>query len=68
MKLIREKTGEIVNVGDIAHDFRGKAAIITGWALPKTYGSTGRVYIKEMNDQGFTGEYYPSVYGMKWVE
>lgn len=68
MKLIKEKTGDIVNVGDVAHDFRGQAAIITGWAMPRHEGSTGRVYIKEMDERGMTGEYYPSVYGMKWVE
>lgn len=68
MKLIYEKTGIEVQSGDIAHDFRGKAAVVTGWELPKSEASTGRVYVKEMNEQGFSGEYYPSVYGMKWVD
>jgi hypothetical protein len=68
MKLIRESTGIEVKTGEVVHDFRGKAAIITGWAVPAHEGSTGRVHIKEINDKGFTGEYYPSVYGLKWVE
>lgn len=68
MRLIRETTGEEIKTGEVVHCFRGKAAIITGWALPKSPASTGRVYVKEMNEQGFTGEYYPSVYGLKWVE
>ncbi len=68
MRLIKESTGEEVKTGDVAHDFRGEAAIVTGWAQPRHEGSTGRVYVKEMNEQGFTGEYYPSVYGLKWVE
>jgi len=68
MKLIYETTGKPVNTGDVAHDFRGDAAIVTGWQEPRHSGSTGRVHVKEMNEQGFTGEYYPSVYGMKWVE
>jgi len=68
MRLIKETTGVEVNTGDIVHDFRGKAAYVTGWATPRHSGSTGRVYVKEMNDQGFTGEYYPSVYGLKWVD
>lgn len=68
MRLIKETTGEEVKRGDIAHDFRGKAAIVTGWAVPRHAASTGRVYVREMNEQGFTGEYYPSVYGLKWVD
>lgn len=67
MKLIREKTGEQINTGEVVHDFRGDAAIITGWQEPRHSGSTGRVYVREMNEQGFEGSYYPSVYGLKWV-
>lgn len=68
MKLIREKTGDIINVGDVVHDFRGKAAIVESWSLPKHEGSTGRVYVKEMGERGISGEYYPSVFSLKWVD
>lgn len=68
MRLIKETTGEEVKTGEVVHDFRGKAAIVTGGAQPRHKGSTGRVYVREMNEQGFTGEYYPSVYGLKWAE
>lgn len=68
MKLIKETTGVEVKTGEVVHDFSGEAAIVTGWAQPRHSGSTGRVYVKEMGEQGFTGEYYPSVYGLKWVE
>lgn len=67
MKLIKEKTGEIVNAGDVVHCFRGNAAVVTGWELPKSEASTGRVYVKEMKENGFEMGYYPSVYGLKWV-
>ena len=67
MKLIYETTGKEVQSGDIAHDFRGKPAVVTGWQLPAHEGSTGRVHIKEMTDNACEGTYYPSVYGMKWV-
>ena len=66
MKLVRETTGQPIKTGEVVHDFNGKAAYVTGWAPPKHSGSTGRVYVKEMSDQGFSGEYYPSVYGLKW--
>lgn len=67
MKLIRESTGEPINVGDVAHSFSGDAAIITGWQEPQHAGSTGRVYVQEMNERRFHREYFPSVYGLKWV-
>jgi hypothetical protein len=68
MRLIKESTGVEVKTGDIVHCFRGKAAYVTGWAPPKHSGSTGRVHVKEMSDRPFSGEYYPSVYGLKWVD
>jgi hypothetical protein len=68
MRLIKESTGVEVKTGDTVHCFRGKAAYVTGWALPKHSGSTGRVYVKEMSDRPFSGEFYPSVYGLKWVD
>lgn len=67
MKLIREKTGEQINTGEVVHCFKGKAAIVTGWEPPRHEGSTGRVYVKEMKEGGFEMGYYPSVYGLKWV-
>lgn len=68
MKLVRETTGQPIKTGDVVHDFRGKAAYVTGWALPKHSGSTGRVYVKEMTERGADREFYPSVYGLKWVD
>ena len=68
MKLIYTDTGEPVNTGDIARTFRNEPVIVTGWAEPKHSGSTGRVYLREMGDQRFEGEYYPSVIGAQWVE
>jgi hypothetical protein len=62
------KHGVTINIGDIVHDFRGDAAIVTDWELPKHSGSTGRVYIKEMNERGTTAGYYPSVYNLTWAD
>lgn len=66
MRLIREKTGVPVQVGEVVHSFRGEAAIVTGWEVPQHEGSTGRVYVKEMKENGFCMGYYPSVYDLKW--
>ena len=66
MQLINEKTKQPVKTGDVVHDFRGRPAFVTGWREPQTPQSTGRVYTKTIADQAFDGEYYPSVYGLKW--
>ena len=68
MRLIREKTGQEIKTGEVVHDFRGGAAYVTGWRAPQHAGSTGRVYVKEMTERGADREFYPSVYGLKWVD
>ena len=67
MKLVYEKTGVPVNYGDIAHTFRGEPVIVEGWEKPRHEGSTGRVYVKGMDDRGFSMGFYPSVIGAVWV-
>ena len=49
-----------VTVGDVIVSFRGEQATLKGCSPPQHAGSTGRVYAGG-------GEYYPSVYGLKWV-
>lgn len=68
MQLINLKTNKPVKTGEVVHDFRGKAAYVTGWQIPQHAGSTGRVYIQEMTDKRTHGEYFPSVYNLEWVE
>jgi hypothetical protein len=67
MHLVNKHTGVTINAGDVVHDFRGDAAIVTDWELPKHSASTGRVYVKEMNERGMTAGYYPSVYNLAWA-
>jgi len=67
MRLIYETTGKPVNVGDIAHTFRGEAVIITGWQEPRHEGSTGRIYTQSTDESRWQNAWYPSVCGMKWV-
>jgi hypothetical protein len=67
MRLLN-KQGQPVNVGDVAHDFRGEAAIVTGWQEPAHEGSTGRVYVRTMEDNAFEAGYYPGVYSMQWSQ
>ena len=68
MKLVYENTGCEVKVGEPARTFRGETVYIEGWEEPRHAGSTGRVYVKEMRENGFTCGYYPSVIGAVWVQ
>lgn len=68
MQLIHLKTNQPVKTGDIAHTFADEAVIVTGWQEPQHAGSTGRVYVKYMNDEGWHREFFPSVINAKWVE
>lgn len=56
-KLVHDKTGDIINVGDVALDFRGDAHIVQGWTSGEDWssnGGTGRVHTE-------SGTFYPSV-------
>lgn len=59
-KLVDED-GNTVLPGDTVTSFRGKTATLKGGRAPHKPGSQGKVYL-----QG-GGEFYPSVYGLRWV-
>lgn len=59
--LIDEVTQVSVKVGDIRESFRGEKAVMQNGTPPHKPSSTGRV-------QSSKGEYFPSVYGCKWIK
>lgn len=67
MYLTYSKTQERVTVGDVAHTFKGEAVVVTGIELPRHAGSTGRVYVRSMDERGMEQGVYPSVIGAEWV-
>lgn len=52
--------GSPVKPGEILEDFRGDQARILGGQAPHKPSSTGQIYTS-------AGNYYPSVFGCKWV-
>ena len=66
MKLI-DKRGCRVAVGTIVRSFDGEAATVHGMTRPRHSGSTGRVYVRFCDAEGTMGEYFPSVFNLKWV-
>jgi hypothetical protein len=55
-----------VRSGDIVH-IRNTPYVITGWAEPHKPASTGRVYVRTMDERAMTTEYFPSVVGADWI-
>jgi len=59
-QLVEQADGAAVGIGDTVQSFRGGFAVVRGGNPPHKPGSTGRVVTCD-------GEYFPSVYGLKWV-
>jgi hypothetical protein len=60
MKLIDEKTGNEVKVGDEVTTFRGNKGILNSF-------NYSRVYVRE-NGMQYTSEFFPSVINCKVVD
>lgn len=66
--LVDSTTGEYPSIGDEVVSFRGEEFILDGGAAPRTENSTGRVYVKPINHPNLSSEFFPSVFGLKWVQ
>ncbi|RLD03103.1 MAG: hypothetical protein DRI65_13580 [Chloroflexota bacterium] len=67
MKLVYDKTGEEVKVGDMVKLRDGEEVEVTLIEKPHKPSSTGRVYVKAIFDLQQRG-YFPSVIGTTWIE
>ena len=60
MRLLDEKTGSEVKVGDMVETFIGESVKVLGFSIGCTPQSSGRVLVQDDNG---VGEYYPGVIG-----
>jgi hypothetical protein len=70
-KLVHETTGELVEFDEALTTFRGNTVYFRSGTPPHHPGSTGKIVIvheRDTVDLFASGEYYPSVCGLKWVE
>lgn len=58
--ILKDKADQPVVSGQTVTSLRGDKVIVTGGRPPLTEASTGRVIVAG-------GEYYPSVFDLKWV-
>lgn len=66
MKLVDEKTGKKLEVGQKVTCFRGEEYTLTDAREPHKPSSTGRVYVRKEGAK-YGREFFPSVIGAKWV-
>jgi hypothetical protein len=67
MRLIHEKTGQPVTIGETVTDFRGDTATVTGWQEPHKPESTGRINVR-LPQADSDCQYYPGVFGCIWQQ
>jgi len=67
MKLVHEKTAEVINIGDKVTTFRGEKGTLMSVQEPRHSGSTGRVGVK-LKGTKYLSLFYPSVIDAKWSE
>lgn len=73
MQLVHETSGQPVTEGSKLTSFRGETYWLRGGRAPQHSGSTGKVWVvrakKDLgNGRVMSHEYYPSVFGLKWVD
>jgi len=66
MRLVYEKTGAEVKVGDIVETSRGQKVRVDFFREPHKPASSGKVVVKGAD--GSAREYYVSVIGAEWIE
>ena len=69
MKLVNEKTGQEVKVGEVVTSFRGEKFTLRSAELPRHSGSSGRVVVlpKGVTNSFDAQEFFPSVFDLKFV-
>ena len=67
MKLVYEKTGQLVGLGDKVQLGDSEYSVVR-ISEPYKPSSTGRVYIRPFTQAGGGHEYFPSVIGAKWID
>lgn len=58
--VVNSKTRKRIAIGDKVAGFRGETYILSGFQPPRHAGSTGRVDLRNPQDE-YVGEFFPSV-------
>ena len=66
--LIHKETGEAVQAKELVRGRHNEAWVVEGGTRPHKPSSTGRVWVRALDDTTWNREFFPQVFDMKWVE
>jgi len=66
--LVHEETNKQAVLGSSLTSFRGEPTTLMGGMPPHKPASTGRVWVKDADSFPNAREFFPSVFGLKWVK
>lgn len=66
--LIHKETGEAVQAKELVRGRHNEAWVVEGGTPPHKPSSTGRVWVRALDDTTWNREFFPQVFNMKWVE
>lgn len=67
-KLVHSGTGEAVVEKELVHDRDNEVWVVEGGTPPHKPSSTGRVWVRLLDNAKWNREFFPTVFNMKWVE
>jgi hypothetical protein len=67
MRLVYTKSGAEVRVGDTVH-INDEPHVVWMFSEPHKPSSSGKVFVRSMDDMRFGSEYYVGVIGAEWIE
>ena len=67
MRLVYDKTGIEVKTGDVVH-LHNAPHFVVAFNKPHKPASSGKVFVRQMSEEGYGMEYFVSVIGAKWIE
>lgn len=66
--LVHQDSGERTVKSEMVKCFRNETYILEGGNPPHKSSSQGKVWVSLLGNKNFNREYYPSVFGLKWIE
>lgn len=68
MRLVYDKTGIEVKTGDVVHLRDNAPHFVVAFNKPHKPASSGKVFVRQMSEEGYGMEYFVSVIGATWIE
>lgn len=67
-KLVWQASNGDAEKGEVLTCFRGEYYVLMGGTPPHKPSSTGRVWVRLLDNPEWNREFFPSVFDLKWIE